>query len=118
MSAKHRRAANREREAAEILGTKRVVGRPRYQRGADTLPVRLANGMTIQPEVKTRDELPKWMLEALEQAEGYLPGAIPLVALSQTGGEPMALLRLKDFARIAGLRAQVVHEQLVIGKVE
>jgi hypothetical protein len=122
MSERHRRGAAGERLVASILGVERTRYRPRYQRAADMGPVTIASGpgkgMTLQPEVKTREELPKWMHEALEQARGYLPGAVPLVVLKELGDEPLALLPLRDLARILGLKAPIANEQLVIGKVE
>jgi hypothetical protein len=119
MSGPSRRAAARERQACEILGIKRRTYRPRYESASDSEePVRLACGVTLLPEVKTRAELPKWFTGALEQARRYLPGATPLFVVSETGGEPLAVLPLRDFARIAGLKRFLENEQLVIGKVE
>jgi hypothetical protein len=104
VTAPHRRAAARERQAAKLLRTERVRYRPRYAKAPDLLPVRLADGTTLQPEVKTRARLPRWLVDALAQAAGYLPSAVPLVVLSATGGPPLAVLPLADLARLLGLQ--------------
>lgn len=114
MSGPHRRAAARERQAAKLLRTERVRYRPRYTKAPDVHPVRLDSGDVLSVEVKTRGKLPAWLVDALAQAEGYLPGAVPLVVLSATGGPPLALLALRDFARLVGLADAVSEEQLVI----
>ena len=77
MAAQHRRAAAREREAAKLLGTKRVR-RSRFERAPDVEPIMLRDGSRLSVEVKTRRALPRLLVKALEQAEGYGPsGAIP-----------------------------------------
>lgn len=103
MSAVHARAARREREAASLLGSRRVH-RGRYERAPDVEPVRLADGTVLVPEAKTRKALPRWLVAAVGQARGYLPGAVPLVVLSELGGEPLAVLPLQDLARLLGLQ--------------
>jgi hypothetical protein len=111
MSAQHARAARRERQAAELLGSKRVRRRP-YERAPDVEPVKLGDGTVLVPESKTRGKLPKWIVGAVEQARGYLPGAVPLVVLSQTGGEPLGLLPLRDLSRLLGIRTEGAETQL------
>jgi hypothetical protein len=113
MAAPHRRAAARERQAAEVLGSRRVH-RGRFERAPDVVPVRLADGTVLVPESKTRKALPKWFLTALAQARGYVAGAVPVVVLSQTGGEALALLPLADLARLLGIRSPQAGEQLVL----
>jgi len=111
VTATHRRAARRELEAARILQTERVHRR-RYQRAPDVRPVRLDTGDVLTVEVKTRGKLPAWLVGALAQAERYLPGGIPVVALSATGGPPLAVLPLADLARLLGLQPREVGQQL------
>lgn len=103
MSAQHRRAARRERQAARLLGTERVH-RGRYERAPDVKPVRLPCGLVLVPEVKTRARLPALVTKALEQAKGYGPkGAVPAAVLSATGAEPLIVLPLRAFRVVAGL---------------
>ena len=102
MTAAHNRAARREREAAALLGTRRVH-RSRFERAPDLLPIRLTSGELVQPEVKTRKRLPALIQQALSQAQSYQPDAVPLGVLSATGGAAVACLLLEDFARIAGI---------------
>ena len=103
MSAHHRRAARRERQAAELLGTERVI-RGRYESAPDCKPVTLPCGVVLSPEVKTRARLPALVTKALDQAKGYGPaGSVPAAVLSATGGEPLIVLSLRTFRVIAGL---------------
>lgn len=98
-----RRSADRERQAAELLGTTRVK-RSRFESAPDLPPVRLPCGLTLMPEVKTRRRLPALVTKALDQAKGYAPpGAIPVAVLSATGAEPVIVLPLRAFRRIAGI---------------
>jgi len=116
MSRPHRRAAARERQAADLLGTSRVR-RSRYERAPDVTPVVLADGTTLMPEVKTRKRLPVLITKALAQAEGYAPnGAVPCAVLSAFGGEPVIVLPLRAFRRIAGLEAEESGPQLALGR--
>jgi hypothetical protein len=105
------RAARRERQAAELLGSRRVH-RARYERAPDVEPVRLPDGTVLVAESKTRGKLPKWLVGAIEQARGYVPGCVPLVVLSETGGEPLGLLPLRDLSRLLGLRVDEDATQL------
>jgi hypothetical protein len=90
------------------------VHRSRYERAPDVQPVRLPDGTVLQPESKTRGKLPRWILEAVEQARGYLAGAVPLVVLSETGGEPLGMMPLRDLSRLLGLRGDVRAAQLTL----
>lgn len=114
MTAAHRRAARRERQAAELLEAQRVRYRPRYAPSPDVAPLRLVDGTVLVPECKTRGRLPQWIVAAVAQARRYVPGAVPLVVLSETGGEPLALVPLRDFARLVGIREPRAGEQLVL----
>jgi hypothetical protein len=111
MAAPHRRAARREREAAEVLGTTRVH-RHRFEKAPDVERVQLPGGEWLTCEVKTRGKLPAWLAGALEQAAGYgLPGDVPLVVVSQTRGAAMALLPLRALARLLGIAPAVADPQ-------
>lgn len=98
------RAWAREREAAAVLGTRRI---PRaYGLSApDVEPIQLASGEVIVCEVKTRKRLPALLEAALEQAQRYMPQATPLAIVSERGGRALAVLALRDFARLLGLEA-------------
>jgi hypothetical protein len=98
-----------------VLGTRRVQ-RSRFQRAPDVEAVRLPSGETLQPEVKTRARAPRLVLDALDKARAYLPGAIPVAVISQTGGEAIACLPLRDLARLLGITAAVAGEQLALAR--
>lgn len=99
----HSRAARRERQCAELLGTRRVH-RSRYQSAPDVEPVTLPCGVALSIEVKTRKRLPAILVAALAQAKRYgALGAVPTAVVSATGGEPLVVLPLRAFRRIAGL---------------
>lgn len=103
MTAQHDTAARRERQAAAALGSTRVHRR-RGESAPDVLPLVLACGVELQPEVKSRKRLPRLVALALGQARRYRPGAVPLVAVYQAGtAGGIACLPLDAFARIAGL---------------
>lgn len=100
MSATHRRAARREREAANALGVRRVH-RSRYESAPDVEPLTLPNGVVIQAEVKTRGRLPALVRNAIAQARKYAPpGVVPLAILSETGGEAVAVVPLRAFVEL------------------
>jgi hypothetical protein len=99
---------------ADVLGTRRTTHRPRFEKAPDAMPIRLPDGNVLRPEVKTRGKLPKWMLKAIDQATGYGQG-IPVCVLSQTRGQPYALLRLADLVRLLGLDYQDDGAQLRLG---
>ena len=103
-STAHVRAARRERQAAELLGTRRVLRR-RYEAAPDVEPITLPCGVVLQAEVKTRSKAPALVTKALAQARRYAPDAVPALVLSETGGEPLMVLPLRAFRRIAGLEA-------------
>lgn len=102
MTAAHRRAAAREREAAKVLKTTRVR-RSRYQAAPDVELVQLADGARLSVEVKTRKRLPALLRAALAQARRYAPDAVPVAVVSETGGTALAVLELKAFAALVGL---------------
>lgn len=112
MSKHHARAARREREAAAVLGSKRVH-RSRYESAPDVEPVTLPSGHVLSVEVKTRARLPVLLTRALEQAAGYAPDAIPCAVLSETGGTALLVLPLAAFAAIVGVSPanEVQHEE-------
>lgn len=102
MTAAHRRAAAREREAAKVLKTTRVH-RSRYQAAPDVELVQLADGVRLVVEVKTRKRLPALLRDALAQARRYAPDAVPVAVVSETGGHALAVLELRTFAALVGL---------------
>ncbi len=105
MARPHARAARRERQAADLLGSRRVL-RARYESAPDVEPVTLPCGVRLTVEVKTRAKLPKIVTSALLQAAKYGdPGDVPCVVMSETGGEPLAVLPLRAFRRIAGIES-------------
>lgn len=108
------RSTARERQAAQLLGTRRIH-RGRYERAADVDPVILPCGLTLQPEVKTRASLPTLISGALAQAAGYGPrGSVPVAILSATGEQPLIVMPLRAFRRVAGLEAPEHDPQLAI----
>jgi hypothetical protein len=102
VSRSSRRAADREREAADVLGTKRVR-RGRYESKPDVEPIRHPNGDLLQPEVKTRKKLPRLITTALAQAERYSPSAVPIAVLSELGGAAVVVVALDAFVRLTGI---------------
>jgi hypothetical protein len=114
MTCVHRRAARRELEGARILGVERKRYRQRYERAPDMAAVRLPSGDVLQPDAKTRGKLAKWIVEGLAQAGSYTPGAIPMLIISETGGAPIALMPLRDLARLLGLQPPTVGQQLAL----
>lgn len=102
-----RRGARREREAAQVLGTKRI------QRGRssapDVRPVVLPDGRALAVEVKTRKNLPASVLAALKQARKYVRGqSIAVGVISATGDAALAVLDLRDFASLVGVEVPLV----------
>ena len=65
-----------ERQIAKLLGGKRVG----HLSGADVV----AGG--VAAEVKVRASLPRWLVDAMDQAEGHAGDRMPLVVLHQRGG--------------------------------
>ncbi len=103
----HRRAADRERQAARILGVERVKRKSRYESAPDIKLVTLKDGTRLAPEVKTRKSLPKYLSSALSQAASYAPkGAEPVAVISAKGGRALVVIDAKAFARIAGLEPE------------
>lgn len=112
MSATSRRAIAAEFRGAALLHTTRVR-RVLYKSTPDVEPVRLASGRLLQGEVKSRKRLPRWLRRALEQARGYLVGSVPVVLLFEPGGEPLALLTVRDLSRELGLSGSPLQLALV-----
>ncbi len=111
MAATHRRWSRREREAAEILGTKRVH-RSRFEVAPDVERVVAPNGRGVQAEVKTRKRLPAWLTDWLAQAARYsLPGDAAVVVVSETGGRALAVTWAEDFADLTGLKPKALPPQ-------
>jgi hypothetical protein len=88
--------ARAEERAAEALGGRRVT-RERFESAPDLVDV---PGWT--PEVKYRKRLPRLVVDALRQAEGYsILGARPVAVLFEKGSRVgLAVVRLDDFARL------------------
>ena len=109
MSATSARAARREGQAAAALGSTRVHRR-RGESAPDVVPIVLPNGTRLQPEVKSRLHLPRLVVGALEQAEGYARGtAIPLAVLFAYGAtDGIACVPLSAFAALVGLNVAVL----------
>lgn len=86
-----------EKRTAVALGGRRVT-RERFESAPDVADV---PGFAV--EVKYRKRLPRLVVEALRQAEGYaILGARPVAVLFERGSrEGIAVLRLADFATIA-----------------
>lgn len=117
MTAAHRRGAHSEQRLADALGTSRVKYRPKFAKAPDVLPVRLPNGFLLQGESKAKKKLPKWLFDAIAQAESYTPNAIALVSLTQLGSaEALAVLRLRDLLLLLGLQQPAAGEQLSLAR--
>jgi hypothetical protein len=62
---------------------------------------------SLCPEVKTRERLPSWLLEAVAQAEASAkPGQTPIAVLHECGtgyDGALVVLRLRDLLRLAGI---------------
>lgn len=114
MSAGSRRAARGEQRVADAVDGERVKNRPRFASAPDILPRRLPTGEVLQLEVKSTKRLPKRVLAALEQARRYTPSAIPIAVFVPFGGRAIACLALEDLARLVGLRAAPIGEQLAL----
>ena len=86
--------ARAEERAAEDLGGERVT-RGKFESAPDIVGV---PGWV--PEVKYRKRLPRLVVDALAQAEGYaILGQKPVAVLFERGSrEGLAVLRLADFA--------------------
>jgi hypothetical protein len=69
----------------------------------------MTDGTVVVPEVKTRKKHPKWLVAAVNQARGSLAGATPIVVVSETGGEALAVVPLADFVRLVGLQSPRVR---------
>lgn len=106
MSIEQTRAAAREREAAKIFGTKRVV-RKEKGRLPDALPFTLADGECVQLEVKNgMKRCPRVLVRALEQAKSYAPKATLVAVFSDVGGSAIACIAARDLARFMGIEVE------------
>jgi hypothetical protein len=79
-----------ERELARILGGRRVG----HLGGADVIAGHLC------AEVKTRRRLPRWLVGAVQQAEGYAGERLPVAILHQAGeryDQALVVCRLGDW---------------------
>jgi hypothetical protein len=99
--ASSRRAAQHERDTARALGSVRTARRGSYRREPDLAPI-VARGLRLAPECKVRSTL-RTLLSWLQQAEGYQPGAAPLVIARDGAGEQIAIMRLDHWLVLAGL---------------
>lgn len=88
--------ARAEERAAKALGGRRVK-RDRYESAPD---IEGLEGWC--PEVKSRRRLPRLVVDALAQAEGYaILGQKPVAVLFERGSRAgLAVLRLADFAEL------------------
>lgn len=100
----------RERTAARALGTTRTVRRI-GESAPDVEPVRLASGVVLSVEVKSRRRLPRLLALALAQAARYAPGAVPVAVVSERGGPQLACIALRDFARLLGFDPPALPER-------
>jgi len=117
----HARAARRERQAAQALGTQRVV-RERGESAPDALPARLPSGAVLQLEVKERAAPLRVVSRWFGQCAGYAaPGAIPALVVFATGqraDDALVVMRLADFRRAVGLEAIPAQTALPFGRAE
>lgn len=80
-----------EREAARALGGARHVREHRFESSGD-----VDHGF-LSVECKSRRTLPKWLRDALAQAQRYHPDRPPVVVLREKGNrEALVLARLED----------------------
>lgn len=89
-------AEERATDALVAVGARRVK-RERYESAPDIVGV-----PGWLPEVKYRKRLPKLVVDALRQAEGYaILGQKPVAVLFEKGSRTgLAVLRLDDFAEL------------------
>jgi hypothetical protein len=97
MALQHDRGRRAERNAARVLGGRRVgnSGKATEDVSSDWLAC----------EVKSRQTLPEWLKGAMRQAEGaaarHVKPRLPLVVLHEVGGravDDLVLLRAGDWA--------------------
>jgi len=116
MSVEQARAAARERKAAKIFGTTRVVrkGSDKNRRLPDALPFELASGEIVQLEVKNgMKRCPRVLIKALEQARSYAPAATSIAVFSDVGGTDIACVAAKDLARWMGIEVAQLLPKIV-----
>lgn len=126
MSLPQDRAANRERKAARIFGTTRVVRKKKdkNRKLPDAVPFEIGPGnwnqssiMTdvdvVQLEVKNgMRRCPRVLVKALEQAVDYTPDAVPIAVFSDVGGTELACVPAKDLARWLGIALEKLVPKL------
>jgi hypothetical protein len=115
VSAASRRAASLELRVARALGVKRNR-RSRYEFKADIEAVRLPCGVELTVEIKHRKTLPALIRQAMEQAEQYAPGLVPVAVLQPFGGQPVVVMPLDAFRQIAGLSPVAAGQLSLIPK--
>lgn len=113
MSAQSQRADRAEERAAKTLGVVRVGGKRKRESVPDTMPVRLADGRLLQPEVKSRKNLPKMLMSALEQARRYAPTSEPIAVFYARGVKKgIVVLDADLFVELVGIREPAAKRQL------
>ena len=118
MSIEQARAASRERKAAKIFGTTRVV-RKAKGRLPDAIPFELKTGECVQLEVKNgMKRCPRVLVKALDQAKAYTPEAIPIAVFSDVGGTDIACVAAKDLARWMGIEVAQLLPKVAKAKVK
>ncbi|MFC1924265.1 hypothetical protein ACFLXA_02745 [Chloroflexota bacterium] len=81
-----------ERKVGKILGGQRNT----HDKGSNVPDV---VHPWLAPEVKSRETIPNWLIEAIVQAEtNATDGKLPVVCLMEKGGMHLAILRLETFA--------------------
>lgn len=103
-----RRGSSLERTAAAALGSRRVARIGSKRREPDLAPIVLATGETLVAECKSRKRLPRLLVEALEQARRYAPGAVPIAVLREAGSRALVALELEAFVRLTGIAPEVL----------
>lgn len=68
-------------------------------------PVTLPDGTRIIAEAKARRRLPRLLVDGLTQAQGYAPGAVPVLVMRETGGRALVAMDLEVWCRVVGLEA-------------
>jgi hypothetical protein len=74
----------------------------------DVAPIRLPSGEVLIPEAKSRKRLPRLLVDALEQARRYAPGATPIVVVREVGSRALVALELEAFVRLVGVAPEAM----------
>lgn len=96
-----RRASDLERDTARALGTERVH-RERGKSAPDVKPIVVGNTRLVA-ECKVRRRLPALIVSALQQAQAYSPGAVPIAVVREHRGPAIVCLDLDAFVMLLGL---------------